>query len=366
VRLTATHALSSRLNVGGNLSYIDSRGRYVQKGSNTSGLLLGALRTPPDFDNRAYIDSASGLHRSYRYPNPTTASATTTRGYDNPFFSANSPGNRSELGRFLGNVNAEWNPTSWLRITEQLGSDYYADQRLEALPLTSSANPVGQVTRLDLSSLLIDNNLLATARREFSQNFTGRLSLGQNLNSRRFRQIWAQGQNLIAAEPFVTQNTINASVPQEFRSLVHIEGYFGQAEADLWNQVFVTAGLRNDGFSTFGSGQRRANYPKASVAWTFTNALGNTTQEGLLSLGKLRAAYGETGREPPVYGTITAYSTTSVFGSGFGDFVASSQGGRAAWCARSPRGTPTSSRSATRRSSWAPTSASSTSAWTSA
>ena len=328
VRMTATHALTSRLNVGGNLSYIDTRGRYVQKGSNTSGLLLGALRTPPDFDNRTYIDSASGLHRSYRYPNPSAASATTTRGYDNPFFSANSPGNRSELGRFVGNVNAEWNPTSWLRITEQLGSDYYADQRLEALPLTSSANPVGQVTRLDLSSLLIDNNLLATARRDFSPNFTGRLSLGQNLNSRRFRQIWAQGQNLIAAEPFVTQNTINASVPQEFRSLVHIEGYFGQAEADLWNQVFITAGLRNDGFSTFGSGQRRANYPKASVAWNFTTALGNTEQRGWLSLGKLRAAYGETGREPPVYGTITAYSTTSVFGSGFGDFVASSQGGQ--------------------------------------
>jgi TonB-linked SusC/RagA family outer membrane protein len=328
VRLKATHALSSRVNVGGNLSYIDTRGRFVQKGSNTSGLLLGALRTPPDFNNQPYLDPVSGMHRSYRFPNPSTVSATESRGYDNPIFAAYNPGNQSELGRFLGNVSLEWTPLPWLRIQEQLGSDYYADQRLEALPLTSSANPVGQVTRLDLNSLMIDNNLLITANREFSPNFTGRLSLGQNLNSRRYRQIWAQGQNLIAAQPFVMQNTVNPAVPQEYRTLVHIEGYFGQAEVDLWNQLFLTAGLRNDGFSTFGSGERRANYPKASLAWTFTNALGNTEQRGLLSLGKLRAAYGETGREPPVYGTITAYSTTSVFGSGFGDYLSSIQGGQ--------------------------------------
>lgn len=328
VRLKASHQISSQLTFGGNLNYIDSRGRYVQKGSNVSGLLLGALRTPPEFSNAPYLDEESGLHRSYRYPNPSTASLTSSRGYDNPLFTANNPGNQSELGRFIGNVSVEWTPLPWIRVQEQLGADYYGDQRLEALPLTASTNPVGQVTRLDMNNLVIDNNLLVTATREFSQAFTGRLSLGQNLNSRRFRQTWAQGQNLIAPTPFVLQNTINTAVPLEFRSLVHVEGYFGQAEVDLWNQLFVTAGVRNDGFSTFGKANKRANYPKASVAWTFTNALGNTEQQGLLSLGKLRAAYGETGREPPVYGTITAYSVSTTPGSGFGDFISTSQGGQ--------------------------------------
>jgi len=328
VRLKATQQLVSNLSVGGNLSYIDTRGAYVQKGSNTSGLLLGALRTPPEFNNEQYLSPTSGLHRSYRFPDPSAASLTESRGYDNPFFSLNSPGNKSELGRFIGNVNIDWSPLTWLRVTEQLGSDYYSDQRIEALPLTSSSNPVGQVTRLDLNNLEIDNNLLVSINRDFSPNFTGRLSLGQNLNSRRYRQVWAQGQNLIAGEPFVLQNTINIATPQEFRSLRHIEAYFGQAEADLYNQLYITVGLRNDGFSTFGAGERRANYPKASAAWTFTNFLGNTDQTGLLSFGKLRVAYGETGREPPVYGTINAFSVTSVFGSGFGDFISSSQNGQ--------------------------------------
>ena len=45
-------------------------------------------------------------------------------------------------------------------------------------------------------------------------------------------------------------------------------------------------------------------------------------------MGRLRAAYGETGREPQPYSTISALSTTSLFGSGFGDIIGSKQSGQ--------------------------------------
>jgi TonB-dependent SusC/RagA subfamily outer membrane receptor len=51
VRLKGTQQINSKLKVSGNLSYIDTRGRFVQKGSNLSGVMLGALRTPPNFNN---------------------------------------------------------------------------------------------------------------------------------------------------------------------------------------------------------------------------------------------------------------------------------------------------------------------------
>ncbi|HEU4563740.1 MAG TPA: SusC/RagA family TonB-linked outer membrane protein [Gemmatimonadaceae bacterium] len=326
VRLKATQQVGSKLNIGGNFSYIDTRGAYVQKGSNVSGLLLGALRTPPEFDNRQYLDSISGLHRSYRFPHPSAASLQDTRGYDNPFFTINNPGNKSELGRFIGNVNFDWTPMGWLTVRYTLGSDYYSEQRVEALPFTSSSNPVGQVTRLDLNNLSIDHNLLAIASYQYSPNISGRLTLGQNLNSRRYRQTWAQGQNLNAPDPLALQNTLNIQLPQENKSLRHIEGYFGQLEADLYEQVFLNVGVRNDGFSTFGSRHRRAWYPKAQAVWVFSNALGITDQQGPFSYGKLRFSYGETGREPPVYSTVPGvYTLGAVFGSGYGDFINASQ-----------------------------------------
>jgi TonB-linked SusC/RagA family outer membrane protein len=327
LRLKATHQLIDALTIGGNLSYVDARGQYVQKGSNTSGLLLGALRTPPEFNNEEYLDPVSGLHRSYRFPRPDATTLRTGRGYDNPFFVLNNPGNRSELGRFIGNVNFDYVPASWFSVRYTLGADSYSDSRVQALPLTSSDNPVGAVTRFTITNQEIDHNLTATFAREFAPTINTRLLVGQNLNARRNRQVWVQGQELIAPEPLALQNTITWT-PVEVKSRQHIEAYFAQAEADLYNQLFITLGLRNDGFSTFGESNRRANYPKASVAWTFTNALGNLDQKGLFSFGKIRAAYGETGREPPVYGTITALSSTSLFGSGYEDFIGVSQSGQ--------------------------------------
>jgi len=328
VRLKGTQQVSPKFTIGGNLSYIDTRGRYVQKGSNVSGVMLGALRSPPTFNNETYLNDV-GLQRAYRFPNATSTEAFTEAGYyDNPFFVLNSPGNKSELGRSIGNVNADWNPIDWLNVKYTLGADYYGEWKLEALPLTSAGNAAGQVIRLDDNNLMIDHNLIATATHSFGDNIDATLTLGQNLNSRRYRQFFGIGQTLIAPDPLAIENTVSKDA-QEFRSLRHIESYFGQMEANLYKQLTINVGLRNDGFSTFGASDQRHNFPKASVAWTFTNWLNGDRPAGtgLLSYGKLHYAYGETGKEPPVYGAVTALSSITQFGSGFGDFINSTIGG---------------------------------------
>ena len=328
VRLSATHQLLPMLTFGGNFSYFNTAGDYVQKGSNTSGLLLGALRTPPDFNNQPFLDPTSGLQRSYRFPNPSANSVTTSRGYDNPFFVLYNPANKSELGRFLGNIKADWLPTSWIAVSETFGADNYTDSRLESAPLSSSTDPVGFVTRFTINNLEIDHNLTATLSHSFSDNVDTRLILGQNLNSRRYRDVYIFGDQLIAPTPYAIQNTVSYT-PTETKSLRHIAAYFAQAEGDFYNQFHLTAGFRDDGFSTFGTGDKTAVYPKADVAWSFTKYLNENyaSGRGWLTNGRLRAAYGETGREPPVYATISALSSTSLFGSGFQDFIGPKQGG---------------------------------------
>jgi TonB-linked SusC/RagA family outer membrane protein len=328
-RLKATHQLTSRLQMGGNFSYIDTRGNYVQKGSNVSGLLLGALRTPPSYDNLPFL-TATGLQRPYRFPNPSSsASFLNAAYYDNPFFVLNNPANRSELGRSIANFNADFQATEWLRIQYTLGGDYYNDSRLEALPVTSAGDPNGNVIRFDLNNLEIDGNLIVAARRGFmNDNVNTTLTLGQNLNSRRFRQVFDFGEQLIAPLPFSLNNTVTIT-SQELRTLRHIEAYFGQLEANFYDQVDVNVGLRDDGFSTFGASKRYNLFPKASIGWTFTHTLGNLEKSGLLSFGRVRFAYGETGKEPPVYGAVTALSSQALFGpGGYGDAITSKLGGQ--------------------------------------
>jgi TonB-linked SusC/RagA family outer membrane protein len=330
IRLKGTQQVNSKLKIGGNLSYVDTRGKYVQKGSNLSGVMLGALRTPPNFDNEdTYLPN--GLQRAYRFPNATSVAAMENAVYyDNPFFVLDNPGNRSELGRSVSNLTVDWTPLEWLSVNETLGADYYNDWRLESLPLTSGGDAVGNVTRNDLNNLEIDHNLIATAKHTFGTNTDLTFTVGQNLNSRRLRQTFAFGEQLIAPTPYNIQNTITPRV-QEYRALRHIEAYFGQAELSLFDQLVLNLGLRNDGFSTFGSANPRANYPKASAAWTFSNLLNNRDRTGLFSYGKLHVAYGETGKEPPAYAAVTALSSTTFFGlSGFGDLLKSGINGQGA------------------------------------
>ena len=330
LRLKATQQVSSNLRVTGNLSYNDSRGRYVQKGSNLSGLMLGALRTPPSFNNEDTYN-AVGLQRTFRFPNPSSVEAMQAHVYyDNPFFVLANPANKNELGRTVSNLNVQWTPLDWLELNETLGADYWTDWRLEGLPVTSGYDALGNVTRNDLNNLEVDHNLIATAKHTFGSFGDFTLTLGQNLNSRRFRQTYTFGEQLIAPTPYNEQNTI-AQATAEYRSLRHIEAYFGQVEMALFNQLVVNLGLRNDGFSTFGASNQRANYPKASAAWTFSNLLNGGDRNGILSFGKLHVAYGETGKEPPAYASSTALSSAIAYTlGGWGDALKSGINGQGA------------------------------------
>ena len=350
-RLKGSQEVGSKITLSGNFNYVDSRGNFVQHGNDVSGLLLGALRTPPAFDNLNYLTDR-GLQRPYRFPNPTSVEAFGCCAYyDNPFFVINSPGNRSELGRTISNFNVDWRPLSWLSVKETLGGDYYSDSRLQALPLTSANDAAGSVIRAEQTNLVIDHNLIASATGSRGENLNGTLTIGQNLNSRRYRSLSGQGEGLIAPVPLAIENTVSQT-GLEFKSLRHIESYFGQGELNLYNQLYLSAGVRNDGFSTFGASQRRHNFYKASAAWTLSNLLNGGDQTGLLSFAKLRAAYGETGREPDVYAALNALSTITQFGSGYGDALKSSVGGVPGITSSTRVGNPALRPSYSARSSW--------------
>lgn len=303
VRLNAEHNVRDNLRVGGNFSYVQTDGSFVSRGNNVNGLLLGALRTPPEFNNREYLDATYGLHRSYRFPMPRAPEfdlINGSRGFDNPFFAINQHLNVGEVGRIIGNLNTNWEPLPWLAVNYRVGVDYANDDRTEALHVSASgAAAGGTITRWQFYDRILDSNLTATANYTFGSSLSGAVSVGQNLNETYFRQIFVNAQQLIAPQPFKLSNTVNRSPPTDAETRRRLEGYFVQASADYNDQLFLTARLRNDGASTFGIENNRAWYPGASAAWTFTRTLG--IPENILSHGKLRAAYGESGQEPAVY-----------------------------------------------------------------
>ena len=322
--------ITPALRVGATFNYSDSRGSFIQKGSNLSGLLLAALRTSPEFNNRPYLDSLNGMHRAYRFPNPSVTSLYKSRTYDNPFFIVNADENTSEVGRSFGNLNADYVPFPWLTVKYSLGADYSSDARIEGLPPSNSSEPIGQIDRANYTIRQFDHNLTATATRQLNSWANASLTAGQNLNSRNYKQLQVRGKGFTAPDLFTLANTISSNLqPLDYESLVHLESYFGEGKLDLWNQLFFTAGIRSDASSTFGRNVNRNYFPKAALAWEFTRALGKSNGEGLLSYGKLRSAYGQTGREPTVYQVFSGYTSTG-YGDGWTTGLNANQNGNAA------------------------------------
>jgi len=321
--------LNDKLRMGATVNFADTRGSFIQKGSNLSGLLLGALRTPPEFDNRYYVDSTTGLHRSYRYPRPTSTSQYESRNYDNPYFIVYNLSNTSDVGRSFGNINIDYAPLDWLTVKYTLGADYSNDFRIEGLPPSNSSEPTGTVDRATYTVFQVDHNLIAQATKDVGDWVRTSLTVGQNLNARKYDQLQVRGRGFISPDLFTLSNTISSNLlPLDYESLVHLESYFFEGKLDLWDQLYMTAGVRNDASSTFGESVRHNWFPKASLAWELSKYMGINSGVGTLSYLKLRGAYGETGREPAPYQVFSGY-TVGTFGDGWTNGLNVSQNGNA-------------------------------------
>ncbi len=322
IRLKASQRITSNFNITGNISYADVSSNRVQKGSNVSGLLLGGWRTPPSFNNLPYLNPVTGFQRSYRYP--SGAALFVGRGYDNPFFVANEGVNLTETGRVFGNLKLDWDPLDWVNVSYVLGNDYSNEERRTVIPPSSSAQPTGSVNRFKATTRETDGNLVITASRKFDLfDLNASLMLGQNMNERKYNSFSTTGVNM-AVYGFNELNNTSSYTPSEYQSVIRSESYFGQLTLDMFNQLYLTAALRNDGSSTFGASQKRHWYPKFSAAWEVTK-LDLMKDVPYLSFTKLRFAYGESGQEPGVYSTFTAFGTsTGAFGDSWGASLTSS------------------------------------------
>jgi TonB-linked SusC/RagA family outer membrane protein len=333
LRLNGAQQATSRLRFGANFDYTGENGAFVQSRNNISGLVLGAWRTPPEFNNLPFIDPVTHEARSYRFPNPAPGSDLFSRKYDNPFFVANEGRNTANVGRVFGSVPVEYRATDWLKFSDIAGADYSSDERLNAVPwgagagALSSANAPGAVGQGYLKTFQFDNTVSATASWQRSDNLSGNLTLGQNINVRNFSTQQTTGTSLITPVPFNLANTATQALPNVYTEQVHLEGYFGQATAELFKQVSLTGGLRYDGASTFGANNRFSLFPSVAAAWNFIRPDANASS--LISSGKLRAALGESGTQPLPYVLSSTVTSNSAFSDGFiGNGISSGQNGQ--------------------------------------
>ncbi len=277
IRLKASQGFLDNLSVSGNVAYTNQAADIVEQGNNTSGILIAAFRTPPEFNNIPWIDPETGLQRSYRCetgvqgPN-CRSDPKVGRGYDNPFWVANEVEATQTVNRTFGNVRVDWDPFGWLNVSNVFGLDYWNDARFEMLPVSSSDVPEGWINRASFDNTILDNSLWITASGVLAAGVFGQLTLGQNIRQSDFARLGTAGLNLI--EGGLNLEATVDRFPDEYTSQVRSVGYFSELNLDIRDQLFLTGGLRYDGWSTFGGEKQWFLFPNGSAAWEFTQLLG--------------------------------------------------------------------------------------------
>jgi TonB-linked SusC/RagA family outer membrane protein len=326
-RVNASNSFSEEVKVSTNFSYAKINSNRIQQGSNLSGLYLGFLRTPADFDNRDYIGTyydANGTpffnrHRSYRRQLGQNVNPI----YNNPGWTINEQKNPNQVDRFIGNLELEVKPTSWLKFIARPGVDFYEDRRGTFFPVGSAENSgAGIAVEETISERQFNIDMFTMANFKLSEKISGTGLIGMNFNQRDFYNFGSQYQSFILDLPISNNsNATNANtLPFDFESTQRTSAGYATLNLGYEELIYLNTTLRVEAASTFGREAKSTfTYPSADIAFNFTQ-LSGLKDNSVLSAGKLRMAYGEVGIQPAPYATKDDY-VVAAYGEGWGPAV---------------------------------------------
>jgi TonB-linked SusC/RagA family outer membrane protein len=301
VRVNLGVNILPNLSIQANSNYINRSNDLPQEGSNTSGILLDALRTPPEFNNEVYLNPDGTQHRFANY--------------DNPIWTQNFNKFTQTESRFLHSSDAKWSFEDWLVLNARLGYDRYALSDFERLdPQSATTGRQGRITHLQSNSTNVNFDMSATGTYRPTDDMSFQLMIGG-------QTLWANSdmQRLQADQTLGFYDEINDGASKTATSLrgeTKTVGMFAQLTASLFDKLTLTGALRRDGSSTFGANNKFHNYPKFGFSYDLDKEEFMQSLKGTLDKVTLRGSYGEAG-SPSLPGP---YATNVLYGSnGFGD-----------------------------------------------
>jgi TonB-linked SusC/RagA family outer membrane protein len=318
-RVNATHLLGEKVKLKASTAYTKSKSGRILRGASSSGLYLGLLRTPADFNNLGYRGDyyasaaaapISNRQRSYREPLGADATAT----YNNPNWTINEQQSDVDVDRFIGSLDLTVSPTTWLDLIGRVGLDTYAELQEQFFTPGSASGAFrsGLFEKSLARNSILNMDYIAKAGSKLGRNFSGTLLVGFNYNN---RQLITDGSEIINFIQFTDVASgirdIDNALPENrfVRSTFGQErtvGVYSSGTLSAYDMLFVNATLRGESASTFGDGgDNTFLFPSVSVAWQFTEL--SESPSDLLSFGKLRFSYGEVGVQP------SRYNTTNIF-----------------------------------------------------
>jgi TonB-linked SusC/RagA family outer membrane protein len=223
--------------------------------------------------------------------------------------------NSDATNRFTGSVTATNRPTSWFTQRAILGLDYvgedsraiehFAPPDLAAtLSATAAAGRMGQTLR---HNSIISADYNGTAKVNLTSALSSNLSVGGQFYNTELNQSFLGSTGFPA--PGVETVTAGAVklAPDQQQTINTTIGAYGQEQLGWRDRLFVTAALRVDNNSAFGDQFKWVTYPKIGASWVVNEEPFWKWSSTIPTL-RLRAAYGESGRQPQTFSALRTFT----------------------------------------------------------
>jgi len=299
LRLNLNAAITPKLDLGVATNFINVAQRYSLESNATAGLGSHLFGGPGTRDN----GNVSGL-------------GTPLNGYR-----AWTPGymwqerTSQDVNRFIWSANANWRPLNWLANRATVGTDYTGrnDENLllrgEGPPLTATTRLGARgLNRVNISNVTVDVG--STASYSLS-NFALKTTVGAQYIG--FRSSGAEtGSTQIAPG---SQNVSSGTIPSVFEAttIQKTFGVFIEQALNVGDRLFLTAAVRSDQNSAFGTNFQSILYPKASASYLISQEDWWKAPSFVNSV-RLRYAYGQSGVQPGPNDALRFFTanTTSI------------------------------------------------------
>ena len=231
--------------------------------------------------------------------------------------------NAQGVRRFIGSASLSHRPTGWLthRVlvgVDETGDDSRAIERYTAdpaiVPLIGAVAAAGSIGQTLRHNTIITTEYAATAKAQVSSALSASTSIGGQFYRTELNSSFLGGTGF----PGYGVETVNAASTPAASTQTQILnttiGAYGQEQLGWRERLFLTAALRVDNNSAFGDDLKWVTYPKVSASWVVSEEPFWKANRIFTSL-RLRAAYGQSGRQPATFSALRTYSPTQGPGS---------------------------------------------------
>jgi TonB-linked SusC/RagA family outer membrane protein len=295
VKFSGSKQVVKNLTVGATANFINSKGERLQKGSNLSGIMLGLMRTPPNFDNSFKYQLPDGSQRSYQGGG----------GYDNPYWTANKIKYTDVVNRIIGNLNIAWDAADWLNFSYRIGIDEWFKNVHDYYEKGSNEFPDGYNARANIVSSDINSDLIMNIHKAVSDKIILRCTLGQNIYQESSTSTTSAAFGLETLDFYNMANTSD-NRGYESNAKKRTAAFFGNVGLDYNTMLYVDATGRYEWSTTLPANNNSFFYPSISAGFVFTR-LPILQDNRILTFGKLRASFAQIANDATSYATETYF-----------------------------------------------------------